>query len=471
MLGMGNKPSHSVYIAKYERVCYTGYFDDRRTSFALMRVTRAITHIPLRDVNASKLAQLDALADAYIRLCQEYTTAFCTTNSSDAYADPWIESPLSARWQRVAIQQAAGIARAWRTNRDRAYTVYLEAVAEYREQDGEPRSDHKRPEPVWREWNTPKLTRIVVQASINVVKLELSEDSSFDYWLRISTLEKGQPLRVPVKLASYHRTAIDNATINTSVTLTRKPTGWWLTLTVDEFVDLRTTEASPVVGVDVGITNFLTTSSGKRYGPFSGKLARRHKLDREKRRRKAKLRACLKKKGVQKLPSLANPRLGRHVRQEINRAVNLFYADHPDAQVAYEDLSVASMRLKTRRANAYLYAVNLSHLPKQLAWGARKRGQRARPGPAAYSSQECSVCHFVDRANRPHQRTFRCQACGHTQHADENAAQNHQARFFDQDIRACSKQEIKALLHSRHVAWKQRLVVVEPPAEFVRQPA
>ena len=32
------------------------------------------------------------------------------------------------------------------------------------------------------------------------------------------------------------------------MTLTRKPSGWWLTLTVDERVDQTTMDESPVVG-------------------------------------------------------------------------------------------------------------------------------------------------------------------------------------------------------------------------------
>ncbi|KPV50087.1 hypothetical protein SE17_29005, partial [Kouleothrix aurantiaca] len=296
----------------------------------------------------------------------------------------------------------------------------------------------------------------VLQANANVVALEPSEDSSFDYWLRISTLDKRQPIRLPVKLAPYHRRLLDGKRINTSMTLTCKPSGWWLTLTVDEHVPAITADESPVVGVDVGIANFLTTSTGKRYGTFRGKLARRHKLDREKRRRKARLRACLKKKGVLRLPSLTNQRLARHVQQEINRAVNQFYADHAGHQVAYEDLNVRAMRFKARRANAYLYAANLAHLPRQLAWGASKRGQTARASWAAYSSQECSRCHFVSRANRPEQQTFCCQACGLQLNADENAALNHQARFHDREMQAChSKEAVKALLDARHVAYLQ----------------
>jgi hypothetical protein len=81
--------------------------------------------------------------------------------------------------------------------------------------------------------------------------------------------------------------------------------------------------------------HFLTTATGKQYGTFHGKLAQRHQRDRQKRRRKAKLRACLKKKGAKegrqrrapkkgakKLPATRTQKRARHVRQESNRAVN-----------------------------------------------------------------------------------------------------------------------------------------------------
>jgi transposase len=83
--------------------------------------------------------------------------------------------------------------------------------------------------------------------------------------------------------------------------------------------------------------------------------------------------------------------------------------DHPHAQIAYELLSVASMKYKARAMNAYLYASNLAHLPSQIAWNATKRGVQATRVKSAYSSQECNVCHYVDRKNRPDQQTFCCQ--------------------------------------------------------------
>jgi putative transposase len=45
-----------------------------------------------------------------------------------------------------------------------------------------------------------------------------------------------------------------------------------------------------------------------------------------------------------------------------------------------------------------------------------------------YSSQECSICHFVSKANRAEQSVFHCQSCGHEENADINAAKNILAR-------------------------------------------
>lgn len=247
-----------------------------------------------------------------------------------------------------------------------------------------------------------------------------------------------------------------------------------MTLSYDETVAVQTEPDAPVIGIDIGIANFVTTSDGKQYGTFNGKLRKRQKRDREKRRRKAKLRACLQKKGVpeEKLPSTSSAtgqRLTRHVKQSINRAVNLCFEEHEGCQFAYEQLSVASMRHKARAMNAYMRASNLAHIPDHITWNATRRGVQATRVKSAYSSQECHVCHYVDRKNRPNQQTFCCRVCGHTTHADMNASQNIAARLHDEELGACSnRQEVKALLMRRHELWKQNfgLVVVQPAVQL-----
>ncbi len=432
------------------------------------RITKAVTQIRLIEVNPGKLAALDALAPAYLALCQQYVTLFCTQEAPDKLRAPCYPTPLSERWQRVAIQQAAGLAQSWRTNRAQAYEQYQQDLARYQQRAAEGTTTTKDTEPQWREWNIPTLRQPCIQANVNVVRLEASTDSSFDYWLLISTLCKGQPIAVPVKLAAYHREQLTDPkthqrrTLNSSVQLNQREGVWWLTLSYDEEVPVQTLPDAPVVGIDVGIANFVTTSTGKQYGSFHKNLRARHKRDRAKRRRKAKLRACLKKKGVKKLPSTSSrtgQRLIRHVKQEINRAVNRCFTDpdHEGAQFAYEQLSVASMRFKARAQNAYLRASHLGRIPQQIQWNSQKRGVLAIPVISAYSSQECSVCHYTDRKNRPNQQTFCCRVCGFEAHADYNAAINLSRRVGDSQLRACrDRAAIKAVLMQRHEQWKQQ---------------
>lgn len=221
-------------------------------------LTKAVPHIRLAEVNAGKLAALDELAPVYLSLCQEYVTFFCTKAVPDKFHRPLFFTRLSERWHRVAIQQAAGIAQSWRTNRANAYQGYLDELAEYQEQQakGTLASDAKEPE--WHEWDLPTLRNTCIQANANVVQLEPSEDSTFDYWLKIGTLVFRQQLLIPVKLAAYHLDVLTDPQtkrcrkINSSVTLNKREDGWWLTLSYDELVPVQTEPDAQVIGVDVG---------------------------------------------------------------------------------------------------------------------------------------------------------------------------------------------------------------------------
>src|SRR5712692_4667172 len=96
-------------------------------------LTHTVTHIRLIEANPGKLDALDQLIVVFTALCQRYVTLLCLADSGpDKYADPVFETELSDRWHRVAMQQAAGIAKSWRTNRAKAYEAYLEAVSNWK---------------------------------------------------------------------------------------------------------------------------------------------------------------------------------------------------------------------------------------------------------------------------------------------------------------------------------------------------
>ena len=147
-------------------------------------ITRAVTHIRLLEINPGKLLALDQMMEVYLPLCQQYVTFFCEQAvPPDKYLPPMFETTLSERLHRVAVQQAAGIAKSWRTNRQNAYDAYQQEVAASTKAQAEGKTLHlKRKEPTWHEWNLPVLRVPVLQANANVVVVETSQDSTFDYW-------------------------------------------------------------------------------------------------------------------------------------------------------------------------------------------------------------------------------------------------------------------------------------------------
>ena len=433
----------------------------------LPELTRAIHSIRLAEVNSGKLAALDAVWAVYKPLCEQYLKLFCTEVKPDAEIDFCFASPLSARWQREAVRQATGIAKSWRSNRKRRWHEYSEKLAWYETLDATKQQTRKKPE--WVEPRIPELHQVSIQASTNVAEqvkendkrvlaLEAAQTRTYDFWLRLSTLEKGQPVYLPVKLARHHRKMLDGHVPNSNLTLSRRDGWWWLSLSICDPLP-KVIETNEAIGLDTGIVNFLTDSVGNHFGTIGRSFMKEVEQVSLKTARKAKLRACLKKKGVpkEKLPSTSSvraQRLSRRVKHDIETAVVQCFDAHPQTLFVVENLDVSGMRFKARRMNRYLKASQIGHIQDHLYWTAAKRGVPVIAVPAAYSSQECPRCHYADRSNRPNQQTFCCVKCGYKGHADVVAAGNLECRLNDTVLcNKPSKEDIKALLDDRHARW------------------
>ncbi len=79
-----------------------------------------------------------------------------------------------------------GLPSSWRANLQRAQEEFADTLAAWLEEEHAP--DAVPPE--WTPWQTPTLKQMVIQANANVALLQPSQETSFAYWLRISTLEK-----------------------------------------------------------------------------------------------------------------------------------------------------------------------------------------------------------------------------------------------------------------------------------------
>ncbi len=363
---------------------------------------------------------MDELAAEHQRVVQTYVDWLIAheIRQPDKYADvpeQEIATMLSDRWQRCAWQQACGIVQSWYSNA--------------------------------RE-NPPELHNVCIQANTNVVVIEPSSTAQFDFWLRISTLEAGHPVRIPIKLYEHAKeTLAQFPKLCRGVTLNRRDGEWFATFVVERKGPKA--RSSEVVGVDIGMVSIVSTSHGRRYGQISPELRRRVERANVKRRRKQKLNACLKRKSPPTV-SLKDDKAEAFARNEIGRALNQMLDELPGGtQVALERLTVKDMRFKSRQMNRALRASQLGYVRDKLKFKLDERGIRYRSVQPAYSSQQCSQCGFTFSMNRRSQAEFHCLWCGFEANADENAASNLAERFSDEELNALPFRDVETSLAIR----------------------
>jgi IS605 OrfB family transposase len=176
-----------------------------------------------------------------------------------------------------------------------------------------------------------------------------------------------------------------------------------------------------VLGVDLGIATLATDSDGQRY---SGRCIER------KRRWYADLRKRLQQRGSlsakRHLRKLAGKQ-GRFQKDTNHRIAKQLVAKAKDTKrgIALEELTHIRTRTtvrKPQRARHSNWA--FGQLRAYISYKARLSGVPIAMVDPAYSSQRCNACGHTERRNRKSQAEFCCVVCGHTAHADYNAAAN-----------------------------------------------
>lgn len=175
------------------------------------------------------------------------------------------------------------------------------------------------------------------------------------------------------------------------------------------------------LGVDLGIVNIATTSSGARY---SGRLLNRV------RERNRTLRRKLQKKNTRSARRRAKKHAGKEARRarDINHKISkciVAEAQRTGGGIALEDLGGIRERARLRKPQRVtLHSWSFHQLGAFIAYKARRAGVPVVYVDPAYTSQECSQCHHIDRRNRPSQAVSACRSCGFVEHADLNSSHN-----------------------------------------------
>jgi putative transposase len=183
--------------------------------------------------------------------------------------------------------------------------------------------------------------------------------------------------------------------------------------------------ANGFVGVDMGIVNIATTSTGKK---ASGARLNSY------RKRQARLRQRLQAKKTTSARRLLKKRRRKEARfaADVNHQISkriVAEAERTGCGIAVEELTGIRDRVRLRKPQrATLHSWAFAQLGSFLAYKAKQAGVTFVQVDPAYTSQTCSACGWVDRHNRRSQSEFECGRCGFVGHADHNAAINIAAR-------------------------------------------
>ena len=175
------------------------------------------------------------------------------------------------------------------------------------------------------------------------------------------------------------------------------------------------------LGVDLGIVNIATDSDGDTFsGSHLSRLRERHH----------RLRRRLQKKGTKSAKRLLKHRRRKEQRfsKDVNHCISkaiVRKAQGTGRGISVEDLKGIRERITVRRAQRHKHhSWAFGQLRLFLAYKAALAGVPLVAVNPRYTSQACSCCGTVDRANRPSRDCFECISCGHAAPADQNAARN-----------------------------------------------
>ena len=176
------------------------------------------------------------------------------------------------------------------------------------------------------------------------------------------------------------------------------------------------------LGIDMGETNIAVTSDGEIMTSerVEKNRQRHHRLRKELQRKgtkstRRKLKALRRKQG----------RFQKDVNHQISKRL-VSTAKHTKRGIAVEDLTDIRERTRVKGPEKRAKRSNWSfaQLRTFIEYKAMLMGVPVVVVDPAYTSQRCFCCGHIERSNRKSQSEFLCKACGHTAHADVNAAKN-----------------------------------------------
>jgi len=244
----------------------------------------------------------------------------------------------------------------------------------------------------------------------------------FDYWIRLSTIDKGRPIYLPLTTNEYFEGIQGKVRNFCQVNMADRGT-----ISVSFIKGVPNPTYAPEtdkIALDLGLVILFGTDKGDLVG--RGIYPVLQKYD-------AILTALARNRARQGL-KVKSPRYNRLVRRlreyltnEINRVIKRLVDRYHPAEIVVERLNFQNQNL-SRRMNRLLSLFGKAIVTRKFADLHEKFGIIINEQNPAYTSQECPVCGYVDKKNRQTRDKFKCKCCNTGLHADVSGARTLRGR-------------------------------------------
>ncbi len=268
-----------------------------------------------------------------------------------------------------------------------------------------------------RKGRRPRLFR-PTSADLDKDLFRLLEYRNGEFWVSLATTHGRRKIRLHIGNYQRHLLAGQKPTSATlSYNSRRKKFYINIVLSQPMPAPNPTGRKGKVVGIDLGIVNLASTSTGMK---FSGKQAMHAR-----RSYRAK-RSSLQEKGTQGAKRTLRRLSGREQRwmRDVNHVISRRIVDGLQAgdAIVMEKLTHIRERAKQRRTQRGIFhSWAFGQLQSFIEYKSWERGIAVEYVDPRYTSQDCSRCGH--RSGRNAHR-FSCSACGHRAHADLNSCHN-----------------------------------------------
>ncbi|WP_037919747.1 RNA-guided endonuclease InsQ/TnpB family protein [Sulfurihydrogenibium subterraneum] len=305
----------------------------------------------------------------------------------------------------------------------------------------------------------PSFKHISMQLDQKVAKVEKRKEDKakeFDWWIKLSTLEKGKPIYLPVYKNSYFE-GKEGIHLN-FVQINEKEGNIEIAFLKEVPKETSYLPKTNKISIDIGLKALFAVNTGDLYGKqFYKQLKYYDKII-------TKLQADLQRQGINpkgtKRYKELNRKLKEYIKNEINRLLNRIFKTYQPKEIVIEDINFQNSDLSPQ-LNRLLNRFGMKIIKQKLADFEERYGIKIIKVNPAYTSQTCSNCGYVDKRNRKSQEKFECLICGKKINADVNASRNIGVRSSNpmksQSRRSVLRMLVRAYLRDdKHYACNSR---------------